>query len=161
MTTIEDFNGAAVVLKSRYLKYCLTLDTALPHVRHFHNFLRTFWNRDDPDRIEKGFAELETAVSLGDTPNGDIAFMIGWLTRDDDEKTRCYLNNAINKGNGDAAYALAEHYYYGARNYDKVAEYIGLIQNDVVRPPVINIFWDDWYADKAPYMFRTVITITN
>jgi TPR repeat protein len=161
MASIEDFNGAEWVVKPRYLEYCLTLDTALPYVRHFHNFLKTFWNYDKPDRIEKGLAELETAISFGDTPNGDIAFMIGWLTRNDDAKTRTYLNNAINKGNGDAAYVLAEHYYYGARDYDKVAEYIRLIQNDVVRPPIIHIFWDDWYADKAPYMFRTVITFTN
>ena len=123
--------------------------------------MKTLWCFENPDRVEKGLAELKIAASLGDTPNGDIAFMSGWLTRKDEAKTIRCLNNAINKGNGDAAYVLAEHYYYGARDYDKVAKYIGLIRNNVVRPPIIHIFWDDWYADKAPNMFRTVITITN
>ena len=83
--------------------------------------------------------------------------MIGWLERDNDDKKLKYLEDAINKGNGDAAYIMAEFYYYNKRDYNKVADYIGLIRDKNVRAPIINIFWDDWYADKAPYMFSTVI----
>ena len=157
MTSIDDiFPGARYVLNENYLKYCLTLDTRAPHILHFHNFLKTFWG-NDKNRIENGLFELEKAISFGDTPNCDISYMIGWLERDNDDKKIKYLEDAINKGNGDAAYVMAEYYYYNKRDYSKVADYIGLIRDDNVRAPIINIFWDDWYADKAPYMFSTVI----
>ena len=157
MTSIDIFTGAKVLLGEKYLKYCLTLDTRAPHILHFHNFLKTFWGRGADCNSTNAICELHKAICFGDTPNGDISYMIGWLEKDNEEKKIKYLEDAINKGNGDAAYIMAEFYYYNKRDYDKVADYIGLIKDKNVRAPVIHIFWDDWYADKAPYMFRTVI----
>ena len=117
MASVDDiFPGARYVLNENYLKYCLTLDTRAPYILHFHNFLKTFWG-NDKNRIENGLFELEKAISFGDTPNCDISYMIGWLERDNDDKKIKYLEDAINKGNGDAAYVMAEYYYYNKRDY--------------------------------------------
>ena len=151
------FPGTKFILNETYLKYCLTLDTtSIPHIHHFHNFLKTFWS-DDIGRKGNGIAELEKAISLGDTPNGDISYMLGWLESDVEEQKITYLVNAMNKGNGDAAFLLAQHYYYTTRDYDKLAYYINLIRDSKVRKPIINIFWEDWYLDKAPHMFSFII----
>ena len=121
--------------------------------QNIDEFTSHYNNRSDRAHIDQWLPLLEAAYAAGDNDNGDAAYYLSIFSKDfHDQET--WLNAAVAKGNGDAAYTLASIYYYRtdrSRHIERINSLIGLIYDKKVRQPKLreNLRWQEWYADKA------------